>query len=381
MLILQIPGSGDLLHHLNEAANGASNAFGAFAFATKAGIEAVFNQTHIKKVAKSGNFELIVGIDAITNVDAINELKRQMGKLKGLNVRIFKHDFNSSTFHPKFSWFGHNDKSILITGSGNLTSAGLGGKKGSNDGNWEAFTVRQLDNNETQEISTQWQNLITAATQNGQLLSIDDKAVLEEAIKNNRTWPKKAKTAKPKSATPSKKKSPKKPAVIEVEGSQYIDKVQISEISRNRWPQADLGKSVLCDFFGFDENQPDREVIIQHVNPDDSLGEIETRHMFKNQSANYRFELGAGRGQTYEVSKSDDRPIVVFVQIGESVFRYHLMMPSTHSYKDVLKLLGSKKSGAGRKMRKLQTDIDSMRQACPQLPDQLFPEIIETTQF
>lgn len=381
MLIIQKPGTGELLNQLNIAAEGAIAGGGAFAFASKAGVEALLDQENILTLANTNEFILIVGVDAVTNLDAIKTLQFKQESLPGLNVKIFCHDNTNSTFHPKFCWFQRPNNTILIAGSGNLTYAGLGGTQGTTDGNWEAFTIRQLFNDDANPIHQVWETWIEEANQQNLLHEIDDDIVIKKAVNNSRVWPTKVIRRVSKKTPASKTSIPVEFEAVTVEGSEYANKAQIVEISRNRWPQADLGQSVLCNFFGFDEKSHNREILIQHVNSDNSLGEIEKRHMILNQSRNYRFELGAGRGLEYAVGDNDDRPLVVFVQLGSDVFRYHLLMPDSETHKKLIKVLGNKESGSRRVMRKKQINIEKLLELCPKLPSLLFPTILENQPF
>ena len=128
MFILQEPGNEDLLEAINNAADNAENGGGIFAFASKAGIAAFLQTESINQLLDQGNeFKLIVGVDSITNAEAILYLSDQVEKFNGnLNVSVFYHDHPNSTFHPKFSWFCSENRISLVLGSGNLTLRGLG---------------------------------------------------------------------------------------------------------------------------------------------------------------------------------------------------------------------------------------------------------------
>lgn len=381
VLVIQEPGTSQLLQKINECADGALVAGAAFAFASKAGVNAFLSLPNIQSLIKNGVFELVIGIDAITNVDALYELRKfQEESNNNLTVKIFKGEpQKGSIFHPKFSWFVNGDSGWLITGSGNLTHAGLGCSANGVRGNWEAFSVNQLDDAGVIKIKETWEKWLTQSSQNNWLFRLGDKEVEEKAIENSRRMP-----VRVAPAADSAKVSGSVDALAkEVEGTEYFDDVQICEISKNRWRQADLGKIVIRDFFGFnvDSPKPDERVLIQHVNEDNSVDEPEERVPFKNNSKNYRIELGASGKFTYEVSPTDDRPVVLFVKIGALVFRYLLVMPSSVLYSDILNLLGAQQSRQNRPMRKVRIDIASLKSSCNNLPDNLFPCEVDTVEM
>lgn len=363
MLKIQTPGSKALLHELNRAAKYAELGGGAFAYATRSGVKEFFSQSNIKKLAKNGEFLLVVGIDAVTNFDTICELKKQIQELEGLTVNVFLHPYNS-TFHPKLSWYKSKNSVSLVVGSGNMTTVGLGKSVGGRDGNWEAFYTRKLSQKNADNTTKVWRDWITDCRNNGYLHTIDSKQVLKKAAENSRYWPRNVnkKLTKPSKAT--------KPVTIDIEGSEYSNRVQISEISRNRRGQLDIGKDILRDFFGYTSNSSDHKILIQNVNLDNTLDDPETRSLFKNKSQNYRFEVNALKGRKKYIEHNDNRPVVIFTKLGGSAYRYCILMHGNQDYADIIKMLGQRK---GRKMRKLDTSIEELRKSAPNLPDQLYP--------
>ena len=374
MLKIQTPGSKMLLHELNRAAKDAKLGGGAFAFATRSGVKKFFSQSNIKNLAKNGEFLLIVGIDAVTNYDTIRELEKQTQELKGLTVNVFLHTYNS-TFHPKLSWYKSKNSVSLVVGSGNMTSAGLGKSADGGNGNWEAFYTRRLSQKDAGNIIKVWQDWITDCRNNGYLHTIDSKQVLEKAAENSRCWPQ---NVSKKSAKEPKKTT--KPVAINIEGSEYSNQVRISEISKNRPGQLDIGKNILRDFFGYTSNTSDHKILIQNVNLDNTLDNPERRLPFKNRSQNYRFELNGLKVRNY-IPNNDNRPVVIFIKLGRYVYRYCILMYGDQNYADIIKMLGQKGHGKGRKMRKLDTSIEKLRKSAPNLPDQLYPILEQSDRF
>ena len=373
MLKIQTPGSKALLHELNKAAKDAELGGGAFAFATRSGVEEFFSQSNIKKLAKNGKFLLVVGIDAITNFDTIRELKKQIKELKGLTVKVFLHTYNS-TFHPKLSWYKSKNSVSLVVGSGNMTRAGLGKSVDGGDSNWEAFYTRKLSQKDADNITKVWRDWITDCKNNGYLHAIDSNQVSKKAAENSRYWPRNVN----KELTKTSKAT--KPVTIDIEGSEYSNQVQISEVSKNRRGQLDIGKNILRDFFGYTSNSSGHNILIQNVNLDNTLSDLEIRSLFKNKSQNYRFELHALKERKY-IEHNDDRPVVIFIKLGGYVYRYCILMYGDQNYGDIIKMLGQKEHRKGRKMRKLHTKIEELRKSVPNLPDKLYPILEQSDRF
>src|SRR5205814_334851 len=94
-------------------------------------------------------FELIVGVDALTDANALQSLARLQTAFSNLTVSVFLNTYSGTLFHPKVCWFRQARGGTLITGSGNLTEGGL-------SRNWEAFTVTRMDVRELDDVQRQW---------------------------------------------------------------------------------------------------------------------------------------------------------------------------------------------------------------------------------
>ena len=151
-LHIQDPANPDapFLHEkILELCQGATSGGGMFAFASSDGVKLLLKDEVFKKFAGAHKFELIVGIDEITNSKALQALKETSDELPKLDVKVFSHNRVQSIFHPKLCWFRHKVKSYLLTGSGNLTVRGL-------RGNWEGFGVGELGGDSANALEQQW---------------------------------------------------------------------------------------------------------------------------------------------------------------------------------------------------------------------------------
>ena len=132
-----------------ELCQGAARGGGAFSFASSDGVNLLMKDEVFRTFLQGGSFELVVGVDAITNEKALATLKKATDELPTLDVKVFYHQRPQTLFHPKFCWFRRGPKSVLLTGSGNLTVRGL-------RGNWEAFGIGEVAGGGADSLETQW---------------------------------------------------------------------------------------------------------------------------------------------------------------------------------------------------------------------------------
>ena len=147
---------------------------GAYAFASKDGIELLIEDDNFKQFLKNGIFTLVVGMDAITNIYSIETLKKLQEKYAGhLIVKAYIHNSKGSTFHPKYSWFSYKKGGALIIGSGNLTQKGL-------RQNREAYSIEKYEDESFNEVISEWNNWLNHSKMF--LFDINDDIVYEYAI-------------------------------------------------------------------------------------------------------------------------------------------------------------------------------------------------------
>src|SRR5690242_19260466 len=89
-LRLQVPGSftGHLLEALKDGAAEATRGGGIFSFATADGIRTVLDEA-VADLVEEGDFDLIVGVDSITDTAAVVELDARVSRHMGLTARVF----------------------------------------------------------------------------------------------------------------------------------------------------------------------------------------------------------------------------------------------------------------------------------------------------
>ena len=372
-----------------DASKGGINGGGAYAFASRGGIELLLADETFKQFLEKGKFFLVVGMDDITNIRALQTLKAFVEKYSGhLTVKAYIHNNKGSTFHPKYCWFQKIEGGVLIIGSGNLTEQGL-------RHNREAYSVIDCNAEEISSVAEKWDEWI--AHSQPFLFDIDDTRVLSVASKNATKAHEVAKAKKAvleKADTPDeqalkelfqkqpkdlfkkkrlplqKKESEKKPVItppvsitIPVVADYNEDDyywtispdsdVLVAEIpkSGDRWKQVNFSKEVFEDFFGATcgENGVYR-VLLKNVNSHGTVGDTEVRPSVSVSSHNYRFELDAATGLEYP--KGKNRPIGVFAKVSERDFLYQLVMPDDIGYNSLTSAL-DKREHASSKMRRL----------------------------
>jgi len=347
MLILQDPtdpNSTYLLESIFEACESATKVAGAFAFASLPGIRLVTQGTAFQAILENHEVDLVVGIDAVTNNAALDELLRVGQSRPNFQVRAFLNPRNDVIFHPKFCWTKRAETGILIAGSGNLTESGL-------LGNWEAYSLETLASEQLTDLENAW----NAWTERHEpyLRPLDDPEVRSIATNNQ------VLAIEGDLPTLAAEPSTRDPQVDEPE------QVLIAEIPRsgNRWKQANFRKADYEQFFGARVGVR-RLVVFRHVGSDGTLSPYEhDRPSVEVASQNYRFELDAASGLPYP---DEGRPIGVFIRRATRTFWYHLLMPGDLEYDNVIDILDE--SANDTDVRRLRMSLAELRRRWPTSP-------------
>ena len=345
-----------LIEALLEACSSAKGGGGGFAFASKGGTSLLLEDPTFAIFLKAGEFDLVVGIDAITNTKVLVHLAEVQGTFPKLKVRAFIHKKPGSLFHPKFCWFTHSIGGIVIAGSGNLTRGGL-------RGNWEAFTVNKLGKQEIEAVQKYWNAWIAANSDN--LKPIDDPEVVERAKKNQ-------------AATIVLKKVLADAGVKAAEVAEDLDEdvgpqpeasseVLIAEIPRSdiRWKQANFDLATFTGYFGATPGSH-HSVLFYHVGVDGTLPEKpENRPAVTVKSRNFRFELEAASHLPYPAK---GRPIGVFVRVAIRTFWYELLMPGDVAHAKVAAFLDKNYPPKVGKVRRVCIPFSEFAKILPKSP-------------
>jgi len=369
--VFQQPGSAKLLDAIAVAADGAEAGGGVFAFASTSGVEALFGVPTVTRMLVARKlFHLVVGVDAITNAEALLCIADKQAKYRGaLSSEVFLHEHPASTFHPKFIWFMKDGKLHLITGSGNLTLRGVGQQSAAAPapGNWEAFSVQTISQAEATTISRMLSDWLAAQRAAGALRSLDDESVKTRAMTNGLTRYTSGPVVSARTAAGTRTTQ----RAFPVDDVTFEAKdILVRELPKNRHGQADVGKNALSDFFGFSGTS--KNILLQYVSTTDQLGPTEKIRLFVNESQNYRLELHAIRGLSYDIAADDSRMILVATKLDRRSFRYTIVPITAAAHTSLITLLGPI-SIARRLMREKRVTSEELRQYWGSAPTNLVP--------
>ena len=264
---------------------------GAYAFATKGGIEILLKDNVFDSLLERGEYSLIVGIDEITNLASLEALTAIRTERPNLTVKAFDHNNRGSLFHPKLSYFKNQDETgTLIVGSGNLTLGGL-------RRNREAFSLLSLSFDELQRIEQYWDAWVL---QSDELLKdIDSADVIRKARDNQ--YVRRTRIIRSDEEPEIEDEIPAEGVdqieILHQDGWQFYpdNEVLIAEIPRSgdRWKQANFDIDTFQNFFGATPGDNSQRILLRNINDNLSLAEIEVRPSVSVVSQNYRFELDA----------------------------------------------------------------------------------------
>lgn len=351
-LILQVPGDAHTLHTaLVAAATGATGGFATFAFATSTGIDTALAEPAVRNLLGTGQFQLVVGLDAITDTAAVAAIKTAKDALPNASVSLFYNPKGGVLYHPKTMFFRRPTGGRCLTGSGNLTLGGL-------RNNWEAFWKADVSTADATALEAQWAKWV--ADHKDHLLLPDDPRVIAQAALNAKTRAKIQRAVKETDAEAL--------AALEEDAAEAasLNPFLIAEVPRNRPGQADFGIDTYQGFFGVTIGKP-REVTFYQVRPDGSLAPPEHRRAVAVRSSNYRFEVEGLSGLQHP---ANDHFILVFERIGKSEYRYVLLKPGEAGHASVQKFLNDNYFVSGNSKRRVvvtRSDVQAAWAANPLL--------------
>lgn len=368
---------------------------GVFAFVTSGGVDLFLGDQSFENFMKRNRekFQLIVGIDEITNTRTLAKLQVMQDKYgEKLDIKVLMHSHKSVTFHPKFTWFKKEAGGIVIVGSNNLTEKGL-------RRNIEAFSINEVSEEEILEIQEYFNKWLVENDR--YLLPIDNDDVIEKAKANIRvvSYKRKGIFVEQSDAEEKNTDGEEEQAIAgipdaseigeadeckdvnvseELGESEEIDEedfeawtftednsVLVAQIPRsdNRWSQANFNKDTFEQFFGARAGYTgSHRILLRSVNRRGKIQHIEVRPSVSVSSQNYRFELEAAKGLSYP---NQGRPIAVFINLSVRMYVYALIMPGDSFYNEVDSYINHLK---GNRMVRYITTVDDVRRNCPSLP-------------
>jgi hypothetical protein len=332
----------------------------AFAFASAQGVKLLAAEPAFSDFLKSSKFTIVIGLDAITDTRAVDELRKLSKSHPNFRPKLFLHEIAGSIFHPKTVWLRTPKGGIIITGSGNLTAGGL-------KFNWEAMAVETLTVAEMAAARTAWDAWLK--THKKELYDLDDPKVKAKAEDNVRLRMKIKRAVKGAEAGAPEDEAEIEAAaevVDEIEQEVKLNPVLIAEIPRgsSRWEQANFDKRSFTEFFGVTIGVP-HSVRFFYVQDDGSLVAEKLRPAVPVKSRNFRFELAAAKGVAYPAKGV---PIGVFERISESDFQYVLLMPGDKAHTLIEKYLNADRPRTSRLLRRVQMTSGDLRKIWPDAP-------------
>jgi hypothetical protein len=341
-----------------EAMDGASEGRGLFAFASRDGVNSLLLDDAVTTFLGHGSFDLMVGIDAVTNRPTLERLQELEGDYPSLQVRVFWNR-TSGLFHPKLAHFAKDDGShTLIVGSGNLTPGGL-------RDNFEAYSVLQAEPGESIDFSS-WDNFL--ARHDANIRPIDEEA-LERAARNiirGGRGGRRRRDVEPDVVTEGEEAPTEEEEALPVP---VADRILVAQLPKaggdyGRWSQAHFNKDIIDQFF---HAQPDstQRVYLTARRLDGSIMPQEVRRViYSHSNKNMKIELGARKGEAYPAAGP---PVAVFREIQARTFQYMILMPSETGYRQMFRLTQNLPS-VGRGLPRVLTDVATVRTAWPGCP-------------
>jgi hypothetical protein len=340
--------TGHLLEALLKACEGARGGGGLFAFATADGVRLLFrNRAFAGFLSDSEQFKLIVGVDAITNVAALDAIEAITAP--ALEARVFVHDRRPVLFHPKLTWFRNDGGMTLVTGSGNLTPGGL-------RSNWEAFSVLRVGRPHAARLQREIDKWLARWSEF--LLPLSDPRVRERAERN---------TGRERDLqVPAPRRESRRLERQESQTYEPADAVLVAEISKagSRPTQANFHLEQWEGYFGARRGEK-RTIVLRQVQADGALDEPYASESVEVASHNYRFELApAFAGQEYP---NVGRPIGVFVRTAAGIFLCRLLFPGESGHDEMTAFLDTRAPSRAR-MGQERATVDELRAAWPDSP-------------
>lgn len=333
------------------------------AFASYGGISAL--TPYIQDgISRGMEIKIILGIDQQgTSKEALEEVLSW-----GVDTMVY-HTDSSNIFHPKIYLFENIDIFTLIVGSNNLTEMGL-------VKNIEcSLLVKDIKSNPIHNhFYEYWKRILNGTDLNLYPISQDfiqqlyeDGLITSEAERATRYdngkdssgsgrkkniefrsedlqkhpdgfSPKRIVKAVKSINTSNEKEDTDVRTASEV--SFAIDKnVLIAEIGKgDRWKQVNFPIEIFENFFGAKRGEKSYTIELMNIANNGALGEIEERQAVTVKSKNYRFEILCDE-TAMAYPTGSDRPIGIFVKIGDRSFIYQVLMPGYPYYSEIRKYL------------------------------------------
>ena len=341
------------------AAQGATTWRGVYAFASREGVNWLFDDPVIGQLLTSGReVDLLVGLDAVTNRQTLERLQELEQGNQCFRPRVFWNDV-VSLFHPKISDFTYPDGGrTLIVGSGNLTPGGL-------MNNIEAYTTISADRAEEIDVSA----LDEFLERHSEAIRRIDEEALARAERNLISRVNQGQQAGHISiSSPPRTRRPVRLVPTGREGGvARVDRILIAQVPKasGRWSQVHFNADVVREYFRLVYFSTQR-VYLSQVGSDGVRSDVEVRPLvYSSSNKNPKIEFGAASGRGYPASP----PVLVLRERQLRVFDYMLLFPDADGYAAAIELTRELPS-VGHGMPRVITDMNTLERAwaaCPLL--------------
>lgn len=298
---------------------------GLYAFASAKGAVAAFGDESFEAfLARGGEVDLVVGLDAVTNPAALLKLREHISS--AVRVSVFASARAGAIFHPKLSVFAGHDEGRLIIGSGNFTEGGF-------RRNYEAFVT--VDDGAT--ALDQWNSELKhfRARNIDQIGPIDD-AAIARAQRNERIA---------RAARQAAKQEVVADPVVVVETDDDVLIAQelsslgkerrtlVAQVPRARWGQVQFDQGTAGSYFGLSPGAS-FAITLEGIDEHGDAQATELRRLvLSDANGNAKIEFSTRRNRTYPTD--DHRPILVVREDASRTFVYSLFMPGDIEYNEL----------------------------------------------
>ena len=346
------PGTTYLFEAIIRAAVGATTWRGIYAFASRDGVDWLFEDPVINQLVNGGiEVDLLVGLDAVTNRRTLERLQELEQLNEHFRPQVLWNDF-SWLFHPTISDFTYPDGGrTVIGGSGNLTPGGL-------MNNVEGYTVISADHEEQLNVAA----LDEFLQRHADAIRVIDDAALERAEQNVIT---RRGSGIRMTRPPPRRRIPRLVPRHGEGGPVRADRILIAQVPRagSRWSQVHFNGEVVQRYFRITDLAAQR-IYLTRVMSDGTRSDIEVRQcLLSNTNRNHRIEFGAATGIAYPA----DRPVLVLRERQVRVFDYMLVLPDHDGYTQLVGLTNELPS-VGSGVPRVISELARLEQAWAECP-------------
>jgi len=324
---------------------------GMYSFATGDGVRSLFGEDpSASEFITRGSVDLLIGIDAITNVSALEQLASLDREHPSFQARVFKSP-GGTLFHPKVSSFYDfdNHRVTVILGSGNLTPGGL-------RGNTETYAVISGSLDEMASLAS-WDAFIGRRVDE---IRVIDEDALRRAMANQ------AALARRRPRIPDEEVEIEELAEAADEGDERQYRVLAAVIPRagDRWHQIHFNADVVERFIQMRSNSEQR-AFLRSVNSDGQLGPEEQRPLvFSEINKNYKIEMSSRRDHDYP---DDAPPLLVMKELGARIFHYMILFPGEDGYRQIESFI-DERPAVGRGSPRVISTLEDLLSEWPDSP-------------